>query len=255
MKSAIYTGILHHRRTAPKVHDFKYQLALFYLDLDELDSVFSVPFFFSNRSPRLIGFKRSDYLAGKGSLKESVLDLVEKKTGERPKGPVRMLSQLRYLGFCFNPVTFYYCFDEAGVKLEYIAAEITNTPWNERKPYGFKFDGRDFEFKKDFHVSPFFKMNLHYVWRFNEPAPDDHESKIRVRMEDWEMHEQGHPTEQVFEANLILKPQTLTRWNVIKTVLGFPLLTFKAFLAIYWQALCIYLKRVPFIPHPRNTAP
>ena len=88
----------------------------------------------------------------KNSLKETVWDLVEKKTGERPKGPVRMLTQLRYFGFCFNPVTFYYCFDEAGLKVEYIAAEITNTPWNERKQYGFKFEGRDFEFKKDFCI-------------------------------------------------------------------------------------------------------
>ncbi|NDG84590.1 MAG: DUF1365 family protein, partial [Proteobacteria bacterium] len=86
-KSAIYTGILHHRRTAPKVHDFRYRVALFYLDLDELERVFPVPFLFSLRSPRIMGFDRRDYLGRTGSLKEAVCDLVQAKTGERPRGP------------------------------------------------------------------------------------------------------------------------------------------------------------------------
>lgn len=252
LKSAIYTGTLHHRRTAPKVHDFRYRVALFYIDLDELERVFSIPFLFSLRSPRLMGFDRRDYLGRTGSLKEAVCDLVQAKTGERPRGPVRMLTQIRYFGFCFNPVTFYYCFDGKGEALEYVAAEITNTPWNERMPYAFKYEGSDFEFPKDFHVSPFFKMDFHYVWRFNAPAPHDQQSAIRVHMENRVLREDGTPGERVFEANLVVKPKPLNAWNGVLTVISFPLLTFKAFVAIYWEALCIYLKGVPFVPHPKG---
>jgi hypothetical protein len=252
MKSAIYTGTLHHRRTQPKVHDFQYQVAMFYLDLDELPRVFSTRFLFSMRSPSLLRFDRKDYLSGKPNLKEAVYDLVEAQTGERPSGPVRMLTQIRYFGFCFNPVTFYYCFDAKGEKLEYIATEITNTPWNERMPHAFKFEGRDFEFKKNFHVSPFFKMDFLYRWKFNEPTPVDLKSAIRVQMENLEIKADESPGDRVFLANLVLKPKPLTPISVSVTVLAFPLLTVKAFLGIYWQALLIFLKGVPFVPHPKG---
>jgi DUF1365 family protein len=225
---------------------------MFYLDLDELEEVFSIPLLLSLKAPRILGFERKDYLAGKPNLKEAVYDLVEAQTGERPRGPVRMLTQIRYLGFCFNPVTFYYCFDAAGERLEYIAAEITNTPWNERMPHAFKFEGKDFEFKKNFHVSPFFKMNFHYRWKFNEPTPQDLKSSIRVQMENLEINPDESLGARVFQANLILKPKRLTPISVVMTVFSFPLLTLKAFFAIYWQAFLIFLKGVPFVPHPKG---
>ncbi|NDG85064.1 MAG: DUF1365 family protein [Proteobacteria bacterium] len=149
-------------------------------------------------------------------------------------------------------MTFYYCFDEKDEKLEYVAAEITNTPWNERMPYAFKYDGTDFGFPKDFHVSPFFKMDFHYVWRFNVPDPKDPHSAIRVHMENLALREDGTPGERVFYADLVVKPRVLTAWSVAVTVIAFPLLTLKSFLAIYWEALCIYLKGVPFVPHPKG---
>jgi len=247
MKNAIYVGTLHHHRLSPKVHRFSYPVAFFYLDLDEIESTFRIPVLFSHRFPRILGFNRKDYLAGQPSLKESVRDLVEKKTGQRPRGPIRILTQIRYFGFCFNPVSFYYCFDESGERLEFIASEITNTPWKERMPYAFEFKGQDFVFQKDFHVSPFFTMNYRYTWTFVEPTPQKPDSRLRVIMKNHELTDRAN---LAFQAILDLKPQPLTLKTVVKTVLTHPLLTFRSFLGIYWQAFLIYLKGVPFVPHP-----
>ncbi|MBU6154473.1 MAG: DUF1365 family protein [Bdellovibrionales bacterium] len=250
MVNAIYTGSLHHQRLTPKVHRFSYPVAFFYLDLDRIAETFKVPLFFSDKFPRILGFNRKDYLKGKSSLKETVCDLVEKKTGKRPNGPIRILTQIRYFGFCFNPVSFYYCFDESDTRLEFIASEITNTPWNERMPYAFEFEGKDFEFRKDFHVSPFFTMNYHYVWSFNAPTPATSDSKLRVLMKNFEFTADGKKGDLAFRAILEMKPMPLTAWNLTKTVLTHPLLTFRSFLAIYLQAFLIFCKGVPFVPHP-----
>ena len=84
----------------------------------------------------------------------------------RPAGPIRLLTHLRYFGYCMNPVSFYYCFDAAGTALETIVAEITNTPWRERHQYVLPVAERRralrFEFDKDFHVSPFMPMEMQY---------------------------------------------------------------------------------------------
>jgi hypothetical protein len=97
-------------------------------------------------------------------------------------------------------------------------------------------------------------MNYRYVWRFNEPAPEDQDSAIRVRMENLAPATEGMPEKRVFEANLSVRPRALTGRNVLVTVLSFPFLTFKAFFAIYWQALMLLLKGVPFVPHPKGDA-
>ncbi len=250
LNSAIYTGSLHHRRMAPKFHDFKYRVTFYYLDLNEIDRIFKIPFFFTTRSPRLFGFDRSKYLAGADSLAASVNDLILAKTGKQHHGPIRMLTQITYFGFCFNPVTFYYCFDASDSFVEFIVAEITNTPWKERKSYVLECRPQDtkfeFKFEKDFHVSPFFPMNLHYVWKFKKPEPPDQESVLNVFMEDWNEAK----SECVFFANLSLKPKPMTSWNILINLTSFPLMTVKTVAAIYFQSLLLLIKRVPFYTHP-----
>lgn len=249
MKSFIYSGTLHHKRTKPKTHDFSYQVALFYLDLDEVDQIFNVPFFLSSKGPRLAGFDRKDYLKGQGSLKKAVADLIHVKTGQNFSGSVRMLSQIRYLGICFNPVTFYYCFD-AEEKLKFIISDITNTPWNERHAYVHEvkteLNENQFEFKKDFHVSPFLPMDLHYSWKFKTPHPEQALDRLIVHMEDWDLK----LNEKVFEAHLVVQAKPLTRAQVVKTILEFPFLTLKTIFAIYYQALLLKLKGAHFYSHP-----
>ena len=100
------------------------------------------------------------------------------RTGARPAGPIRLLTHLRYFGYSFNPVSFYYVFDATDTRVETIVAEITNTPWKERHAYVLPVAGAAraggrawrFSFEKQFHVSPFMPMDMRYDWRFGAPA-------------------------------------------------------------------------------------
>jgi DUF1365 family protein len=104
---------------------------MMYLDLDELPTLFRGRWFWSVDRPALARFRRSNHLGDPSQkLSDSVRDLVEVKTGHRPEGPVRLLTHLSYFGYCFNPVSFYYCFAADGVTLETIVAEVNNTPFS-----------------------------------------------------------------------------------------------------------------------------
>ena len=117
-------------------------------------------------------YRRRDYLSPiDRPLAEIARDEVERVVGERPTGPVRMLTQLCTFGYAFNPVSFYYCFAADG-SLAGVLAEITNTPWGERHRYvvaGGR-DGARAEFEKTFHISPFQPMEQTYAWRFSAPG-------------------------------------------------------------------------------------
>lgn len=154
MNSCLYQGVLRHRRLQPKVHHFRYSMFMAWLDLDELDVLPSAGI----RRNRFAAaaFHDADYPLGT-PLKENVLDRLESLTGERPDGQIMLLTQLRYFGFHFNPVNFYYCYDHMGI-LRWILAEVRNTPWNERHYYavdGHAVDGQEARpLEKAFHVSP-----------------------------------------------------------------------------------------------------
>jgi hypothetical protein len=223
-----------------------------WLDLDELDSVFRGRWLWSTRRPALAWLRRADYLGDPGvPLAQAVRDRVEAETGHRPAGPIRMLTHLRHFGLCFNPVTFYYCFDAADTRVETVVAEITNTPWNERHAYvlGERLnEGRGgrlrYRFAKRFHVSPFIGMDVDYDWRFSTPA-----ERLLVHMED---HEAGR---KLFDATLTLERREIDAASLAHALLSFPLMTVKVVGAIYWQALRLWLKRVPFLTHPKKLTP
>jgi DUF1365 family protein len=151
---------------------------MMYLDLDELPELFSRRWLWSTTRPALARFRRNDHLgASDEPLSDSIRDLVERETGVRPAGPIRLLTNLSYFGYCFNPVSFYYCFAEDGQTLQTIVAEVNNTPWGERDTYVLP-DSMDvgnrgvkrFRPKKKMHVSPFMPMDVEYDWCFTDPA-------------------------------------------------------------------------------------
>ncbi|PLO66653.1 DUF1365 domain-containing protein, partial [Klebsiella michiganensis] len=158
MNSCLYQGVLRHRRLQPKAHHFRYRIFMAWLDLDELDRLGEAGI----RRNRFAAasFYDADYPLGT-PLKAQVLNRLESLTGARPDGRVMLLTQLRYLGFHFNPVNFYYCYDGAGT-LRWVLAEVRNTPWNERHYYAV--DGqRARPLAKAFHVSPFNPMDMVYL--------------------------------------------------------------------------------------------
>jgi len=174
-----------------------------------------------------------------------------KRTGRRPEGAIRLLTHLRYFGYIFNPVSFYYCFDPEDKAVETIVAEVNNTPWGEQHCY--VLDPKDdvgkhsvmrFKPQKQMHVSPFMPMDIDYDWRFGSPAKD-----LTVHMEN---HREGH---KLFDATLLLQRREISQSSLAAVLLKFPLMTLKVIVAIHWQALRLWLKGVGLFDHPdKNSA-
>ncbi len=247
MHSALYTGLLRHRRHAPRPHAFEYRLFMAWLDLAELDEVFRGRWLWSAHRPALAWFNRADYLGDPAMpLDQAVRERVARETGTQPTGPVRLLTQLRMFGHCFNPVSFYYCYDARGERVESVLAEITNTPWKERHAYvlpAAASDGRGrtlrFRFDKSFHVSPFMPMALDYDWRFSEPG-----ARLAVHMENFQHGK------RIFDATLALERREISGAALAGALTRFPLMSARLLGAIYWQALRLWAQRTPFYAHP-----
>jgi DUF1365 family protein len=249
LASAVYEGTVRHRRHSPNPHAFSYRMAQLYVDLDELDTVFDARWLWSSHGRNLAEFRRSDYLGPTDvTLAEAVRDRIQVSTGLRPSGPIRLLTHLRYGGFVFNPVSFYYCYSPDGQQLEYIVAEITNTPWKERHAYVLTIAeakplGRawHWEFDKAFHVSPFLAMQREYHWSFTAPAED-----LRVHMDVL------HEGEREFDATVSLQRKPLDGASLARVLCRYPLMTAQVVTAIHWQALRLWLKRTPIHDHPKH---
>lgn len=222
-----------------------------YVDLDELPALSRSSRWFSVDRFNLVSLRRRDYLQpAELDLREAVRQKLLQLSGEAPRGPIRMLAHLRYLGHCFNPVVFYYGFDSDGHTLTHILAEITNTPWGERFQYALPVSQAQvhgnawhFGFDKRFHVSPFLPMSLDYDWRFTFPG-----QQLRVHM-----NVQDAQGQRPFDATLVLERQPWTSGTLLRSVLRFPWLTVQVMWRIYWNALRLRLKRNPFYDHPRGT--
>ncbi len=252
LRSGLYFGTIRHRRFAPSRNEFRYRIFMSYLDLAELPSVFDRYWLWSARRPALAWFRRADFHGDASKpLDVAVRDLIEARTGKRPRGPIRLLTHLRFFGYSQNPVSFYYVFDEQDARLETIVAEITNTPWGERHAYVLPLASAQregaqvwrFGFSKEFHVSPFMPMDMHYDWRFSAPG-----AALDVHMENW------RDGKAQFDATLHLKREPLTSANLARALIAVPFVTMKVVALIYWQALKLILKRTPFHTHPAKIA-
>jgi DUF1365 family protein len=225
-------------------------MAQLLLDLDELDRVFADHPLWSVGQRNLAEFRRSDYLGPMNlTPAEAAREYVSRVTHSRPQGPVRLLTHLRYAGYVFNPVSFYYCYAADGVTLQAIVAEITNTPWKERHAYVLPSEtaathGRRmiWSFDKTFHVSPFVPMERKYVWAFNPPG-----ESLYVHMDVL----QGERRE--FDATLALKRLPLNSQSLRRVLWRYPVMTLQVIAGIYWQALRLRLKGSPVYAHPGPT--
>jgi DUF1365 family protein len=244
VRSCLYVGEVHHARLEPFEHRFRYRLFMAYLDLAELDRVFRGRWLWGVERRAPASFRRADHLGSPSRPLDGVVrDLVAERTGLRPAGPIALLTQLRMFGFVFNPVSFYFCWDAAGARVEAIVAEVTNTPWGERHCYVLRREDGALRFRtpKVFHVSPFLGPELEYAFRFTEPA-----ERLEVEIENLAG---GRP---VFRARLALARRAITSRSLVLTLARRPLATARLFVAVYWQALRLALRGAPFHPHPRH---
>jgi len=242
--SAIYEGVVAHRRRTPVAHAFRMRLFMAYLDLDELPQALrGVP-------RRLAHFRRTDYLGDPAvPLDVAVRDLVQERLGTRPAGPVRMLAHLRQLGHCFNPVVFYFCFDAEGRRVEAVVAEVTNTPWGERHAYVAAGGGTnelvlESRHAKAMHVSPFMPMEMTYRWRVATPG-----ERLTVAIEN-----RDADGRLVFDAHLALRRRAWSRGALLHALARHPAMTPRVLAGIYGHALRLRLKGAPWHPRPSADA-
>lgn len=246
MKSRIYEGWMRHRRERPRPHEFAYRLYMMYLDLAELGELFGRRWLWSADRANLAWFRRADHFGDSSEeLGASVRALVAGELGRSPNGPIRLLTHLRYFGYCINPVSFYYCWSADGGALEAVVAEVHNTPWGETHCYVLDARrGPRHRFRKAFHVSPFMGMDQEYLWRLAPPG-----RTLSVCMQNFE------DGRRVFNATLSMREQSITGASLARVLARYPAMTSKVVGAIYWQALKLRLKGTPFHAHPGRGEP
>ncbi len=246
-KDYIYKGIVKHRRFIPIFHSFKYNIFMAYFDISKIENKFKKSIGWNVNRFALVSFYRKDYHGPKHeSLDFSVRKTLKDKVGFDAQGPIRILTHLRYFGYCFNPVSFYYCFNKEDNNVDMIMAEVTNTPWNERHCYFINNSSSPKGFlkaslKKEFHVSPFWDMDHEYEWLFSPPA-----EFIDVNMINFKN------SKKVFNAHLQMNERIeMNFYNLIIQTLQFPFLTLIIVFRIHLQAIKLWFKGAIFYNHPK----
>lgn len=253
-------GRVWHVRRQPFRHAFDYRVQMLELDLDDLDAAFAGHPLWALDRANLGSFQRRDHLDGSPDLAGAARAAVFERLGFRPGGPVHLLCHPRYLGYAFNPVTFYLFYGNAADRdvpwaaesehpspgahaVEAILLEVANTPWNERHLYALDCRERlppyDFEIDKAFHVSPFLPMGMRYRFRFEIDA--GRFRVLKLNLQDGRVH---------FVARMDLRRRPLTSAALAGALLRFPPMTFRVIGAIYWQALKLWLRGARYHPKP-----
>lgn len=243
MQNRIYTGFIIHNRLSPKKHAFKYKMTMFFLDIDNIENAFAgVPFVSTNKL-NLMSFNRVNYMPSKdgASIRNELIKEIHKNGYIEEPGKIYILTHLAYFGYCYNPVSFYYCYSQDD-KLMYFMAEVNNTPWNERYVYFKNCDSSGsnikFNLDKKFHVSPFLPIDMIYQWNINTPN-----EIVRISMRCYESDLLK------FTAAFKLSSKQITPINCFKALIKNPFATQLLHYRIYWQALKLLIKCTPFYAH------
>ncbi|MEL0629852.1 DUF1365 domain-containing protein [Psychromonas aquatilis] len=249
--SAIYTGKVIHNRFTPKKHRFDSSLFMLALDVAEVEKSQESQGVFGFSWYHPLRFVQKDYIKSEPKLlSQRIKDKVISLGGHADIERTLMLVQVRCFGLYFSPVNFYFCYDNAD-NCTQMLAEVSNTPWNERHYYlvDLKEKNTDLVTKKVFQVSPFMDINMNYIWHIN--APEKETDKLLVKIQNQQKNKLSDEYEKVFEAGLVLRKKAFNKKNLFKSWVKIPVMTGKIVISIYWHALRLFLKKVPFIGYQK----
>ena len=238
MNSCLYDCRMIHHRIKPKEHRFGYRLFMFYLDLDEIDSIAAkIPWISRNRF-NIYAFNDADHVQeGADTVKGNVLRYLEQHDLAEESGKIYLLTHLRTWGHVFNPVSFYFVEDKNGKPLCMIA-EVANT-FKEQKLYLVTADKlkdgtyRDAQ-KKYFYISPFSDLDTTIQFRVRPP-----QEKLALSINETEENK------PFFFSSLKGKEKALNKRNLLFYTVFLPFITLQVVLGIHWHALKLYLKKIP----------
>ena len=240
----IYRGTLRHRRFRPRAHEFQYPVFMAMLDVDRIPETMARSVFSGYNRLNWASFEDRDHFGDpRVPLRERLTASAKAEGVTLPVGPVMLLTNLRYLGYCFNPISFFYFLDQQG-NVPVILAEVNST-FGEHKNYwlwaGNRTSGTGLRFScaKTMHVSPFMPMELGYEFALTAPG-----QTLTAHME---TVDGGAP---LFDATLTLERRPWTSGELFRTLLAHPAMTAKVVVAIHWEALRLWLKKVPVFTHP-----
>ncbi len=243
--AAVAEGTVWHSRRVPRHHSFTRRVSYVWVDPDDVGGLVDHhPLWRMGRG--VVSFRRADFGGNPAmSLATSVRSDLSGPLGRRPSGPVRMLTQLRRLGWLFNPITVFFVWDGPGPPVAAVL-EVTNTPWKERLRYPLILVGSEGWVEgstdKALHVSPFLGMEYRYRFRAT-----DRNGRITVRVDVLDAN--GSATVST-RLDVQLEPasrRVLSRslWRHLGSTLAVSV-------GIHLHALRLWSKGVPFIAHPRK---
>ncbi|MDF1687424.1 MAG: DUF1365 domain-containing protein [Parvibaculaceae bacterium] len=241
MRTCIYKGSVHHTRRRPKQHRLHYRVFSLFIDLDELHLINAENKVLRINRPGLFSFWERDH--GKGDpvgLKDWVLSHLEQSGFETDDVSVCLLCYPRILGYVFNPLSVYYCYDRHG-QLMASLHEVNNT-FGEKHTYilGRSTSPHAASYQqtaqKNLAVSPFTKMEGVYQFKMNLPNENLH---LHIGLHDG----QG----QVMSASFTGKRHSISERALLLAFIQYPLMTLKVMLGIHVEALRLWLKGIPLI--------
>ena len=249
LQSALYKARVMHDRLEPKKHRFGYNVFLFYVDLDEIDLLAKKFWFISRNRFNVFSFRDKEHLQlpidqpdTSKNVKEHIVEYLQENGVVYDGGKIMLLTNFNVLGHNFNPVSFYFVFNQQQEPICSIV-EVQNT-YREMKPYFIgqdQFDGKQFHFNtiKHFYVSPFLDHDTYFDFKL--PVPDQ---QLAIGIDDYKNEK------RIFISTLIGTKKKMTNGRIIGFAFRFPFITLRIITLIHWQALKLWIKQIPY--HKKN---